>query len=139
MPRKIVHDDKGNPSLQEVSEQTSGKQEVPVEQSETKESQTVTTEDVGTVKVEEQSKTPRVSQLKAQLEKEKEALEKELAPYRELYDKHVNDPKYLEARSKIKEISSKLGPILSEIASIARAKGSKGIKVESGSFKKEMS
>jgi hypothetical protein len=137
MPRKIVHDDKGNPSLQNDPE-SSTLQDVPEQsagQGENKEVQTVTTEDVGAVKVEGQSKTPRVLQLKKELEKEKEALEKELAPYRELYEKHVNDPKYLEARVKIKEISSKLGPICNELASIARAGGSKGIKIEPGEFK----
>lgn len=98
----------------------------------------ITPKDVAEITVkqdtEQKVKNPRVAELYKQLQTEKEALEKELQPYREVHDKHVNDPKFLEARKKIKEINAKLGPICNELASIARAGGARSIKVESGSF-----
>jgi hypothetical protein len=80
------------------------------------------------------AKTPRVSELKAQLEKEKAELEALLAPAREFYEKHCNDPQYLASKKIIREVNAKLVPICNELAAIARAAGSKGIKVESGTY-----
>lgn len=79
-------------------------------------------------------KAPLTAALKAKLLVEKETLEKELSPHREFYEKHVNDPKYLESKKKIKELNNKLGPINNELAALARAEGAKGIKAESGVF-----
>lgn len=108
------------------------------------EQQTITTADVGVINVETVTevvpdKSPRVSALKRELEQDIAALQEELAPYREFYEAHVNDPRLLECRAKIKEINAKLFPLLSELAAIARASGAKSIKAESGSYTKESS
>jgi hypothetical protein len=79
-------------------------------------------------------KAPRSAALKAELEAEKVKLEAELAPARELYERHVNDPAFLAAKRTIKELNAKLGPIQNELAALARAGGSKGIQVEPGEY-----
>lgn len=82
-------------------------------------------------------KAPRTEQLRKELEAEKAALMKELQPYRDYYDKHVNDAKYVEARKKIKELGAKIGPIDNELAVLARAGGAKGIQAEQGIYTSE--
>lgn len=82
----------------------------------------------------DQVKAPRVAELKAKLEAEKAALEAELAPYRAFYEAHVNDPKYLEAKAKIKELNAKIAPIGNELAALARSMGSKRLNVEPGHY-----
>lgn len=84
-----------------------------------------------------ENKTPLTTALKDKLEAEEKKLMEELAPHREFHDKHVNDPKFIKAREKIKEISNKLGPVRNELAALARARGSKGIQAEAGEFKNE--
>ena len=69
-----------------------------------------------------------------ELTQRKEEALKVLAPHREYYEKHVNDPKYLAAKKAIKEANAILGPIDTELAIVARAIGGKGIKIEPGSF-----
>jgi hypothetical protein len=81
-------------------------------------------------------KAPRVAALVEQLQAEKAELEAQLAPYREFYEAHVNDPKYLEAKVKIKELNAKIAPLCNELAAIARANGAKSIKIEPGNFAK---
>lgn len=98
---------------------------------------TLTAADVGTVEAAaftRPAKAPRAAALKAELEAEKALLEPELAKYREVYDRLINAPELLEARAKIKAISAKLGPVLNELAALARAGGSKGIKAEAGAY-----
>ena len=98
--------------------------------------ETITSADVGEVPdIVRPSKSPRVAALLQELQKEKEALEAELKPYREFYEAHVNDPKFIAAKVKIKEINAKLFPIFNEIAAIARSKGAKSIKAEAGEYK----
>ncbi len=82
-------------------------------------------------------KAPQVAALKAKLEAEKAALEAELAPFRAFYEQHVNDPKYLEAKVKIREINAKLAPIGNELAALARVSGAKNLKIESGHYDKQ--
>jgi len=79
-------------------------------------------------------KAPQVAELKKKLEAEKAALEAELAPFRAFYEQHVNDPRYLEAKAKIKELSAKLAPIGNELAALARVGGSKRMTVEPGEY-----
>lgn len=82
----------------------------------------------------EVSKSPRADAFKEQLLKEEAELKDKIKPYREFYEAHVNDPKYLESRSKIKEINAELAKVHNELAGLARAAGSKGIKAELGVF-----
>lgn len=83
------------------------------------------------------SKTPLADALRAKLQEERDRLQAELKPYREVYDKKVNDPELLEARAKIKALSNLLIPIENELAALVRAGGSKGIKVEAGTYTSE--
>lgn len=80
------------------------------------------------------SKTPLVDELRSKLATDVEKLEAVLKQYREYHDKHVNDPKFIEARKKIKEINAKLAPLKNEQAAITRGSaGNKGsIKAEPG-------
>jgi hypothetical protein len=81
----------------------------------------------------EQDKSPRVTALRKELEADRDKLLAELKDYREYYDKHVNDAKFLESQKKIKEISKKLAPLQNELAKLARASGgNKGMKAEPG-------
>lgn len=82
-------------------------------------------------------KSPLVEALRKKLTEEKERLEKEIAPYREYHDKHVNDAKYLEARKRIKEINAELGPVCNELAALARSTGARGMRVEPGQYSKK--
>lgn len=93
---------------------------------------TITKEDVGTIEVKD--KTPRLRTMFNELLAQKQALAAELKPSRDFHDKHVNDPKLLEARKKIKEINAKMAPIDQELAGLARAIGSKGAKIEAGVY-----
>jgi hypothetical protein len=96
----------------------------------------VTGSDVAVLDV--KSKTPITDQLRRELEAQKAKLVAELKPFRDLYDAHVNNPQYLEAKRKIKEINLKLGPIENELAALARARGAKGIKLEPGTYAAKM-
>lgn len=69
-----------------------------------------------------------------ELVQQKEETLKALAPFREFYEQHVNDPKYLAAKKALKESGAILGPIDQELAMIARALGAKRIKIEPGVF-----
>ena len=80
------------------------------------------------------SKTPLVDALKQELEAKKDKLAAKLQPYRDDYEKLINDPRLIECRKMIKEINSELAPIQNELAALARADGAKGIKVEGGVF-----
>lgn len=105
-----------------------------------RERQTVTATDVGTVRAEDVAaapKAPRTDQLRRELEAEQAKLREEMKPFREFYEAHVNDPEYLEACRKIKEISAKLGPVDNELAALARAAGARVIKAEPGEYKSE--
>lgn len=68
---------------------------------------------------------PLTRELFDKLQAEKAKIVAALAPYREFHDKHVNDPKFLEARAKIKAAAAVLGPIDQELAGLARALGAK--------------
>lgn len=69
---------------------------------------------------EEKSKTPMIDAVRKELEAKKKKLIEKIAPYREFHDNHVNDKKFIEARTKIKEISAELGAVENELAAIAR-------------------
>lgn len=81
-------------------------------------------------------KTPRLKQMFQELHQRKAELVAKLRPAREFYEAHVNDPRYLEARRVIKEVSAELAPIDNEIAALARALGARGIKADPGVFAK---
>lgn len=83
------------------------------------------------------AKAPRAAALKAELEAARAKLEAELAPARAFHDAHVNDPKFLAAKATIKRVNAALFPILSDLAVLARAKGSKGILAEPGGYAAE--
>jgi hypothetical protein len=102
--------------------------------SEDREQQTITSADVGTITL---SKAPRADALRAELEAEEARLLAILEPAREYYEQHCNDSKYLAAKRLIKEVNAALGPVRNELAALARAKGSNGIKVEPGEFSAE--
>jgi molecular chaperone GrpE (heat shock protein) len=80
------------------------------------------------------NKSPRADALKAELEAERDALLRELAPHREYYERHQADQRFIQARQKIKEISAKLGPVQNELAALARASGARSIKAEAGTY-----
>lgn len=81
------------------------------------------------------SKSPQVDALYKQLKEKHDKLQAQLAPYRETYERLVNDPKLLEARKMIIHINRELGLIQNELAAIARGNGSKGIQVGAGEYK----
>lgn len=83
------------------------------------------------------SKTPLADALKVKLQEERDRLKAELKPYREVYDQKINDPELLEARAKIRELSNLLIPVENELAALVRAGGSKGLKVEAGTYTSE--
>lgn len=78
--------------------------------------------------------SPRLREIYEDLKAQEEDLLAELQPHRDFYEKHVNDPHYLEARAKIKEISARLAPVRNELAALARALGGRGIAAEGGTF-----
>ena len=80
---------------------------------------------------------PRAAARHAELKAEESRLEALMAPAREYYEKWVNDPKGLECKQIIKKVNAQLGPIKNELAALARAGGSKGIKIEPGTYSKE--
>lgn len=80
------------------------------------------------------SKSPKLNALKAQLEAEKEAILAIVAPHRAYFEAHRNDPKFIEARRVIKEANPRLAEIDNELAGLARAVGSRGIKVDAGVY-----
>lgn len=88
---------------------------------------TETTEDTA-------SKTPRLKKLYDEVVEQIEELEEELEPYRKIYEKLTNDPRLIEARTKIKEINAKLAPLKNEQAALARAGGA--ISLRDGVLKK---
>lgn len=79
-------------------------------------------------------KTPRLKELFRQLWAEKQKIVAELAPARAIHDELVNDPRLVAARKTIKELSAKLAPIDNELAGLARALGSKRMKLDPGVF-----
>lgn len=82
-----------------------------------------------------ETKAPITAALKAKLLEEEARLETQLAPHRDLHDRHVNDPKFLAAKRAIKEISPKLAAVKNELAALARAGGAKSLKAEPGEYK----
>ncbi len=82
-------------------------------------------------------KASQAQALRRQLEDEEARLKAELAPHRELYERHVNDPAYVKARREIKRISGELGPIQNELAALARSGGSRGVRAEPGVYQGE--
>jgi len=81
-------------------------------------------------------KNQRLVKMRDELTAERAKIVAVLTPARELHDKLVNDPRLLEARRIIKECNARLGPIDTELAALARALGSKGIRMEPGVFSK---
>lgn len=79
-----------------------------------------------------QEKNPRLRKMFDELMIQKNQILEEVNPAREFYERHVNDPRFIEARKTIKEGNAKLGPIDNELAALARALGAKSIKAESG-------
>jgi cell division septum initiation protein DivIVA len=80
------------------------------------------------------AKNPRLQAIYQELLAQEESLLAELQPHRDFYEAHANDPRYLEARAKIKEVSGRLAPVRNELAALAKALGGRAIQVESGAF-----
>lgn len=81
-------------------------------------------------------KAPITAALRQKLEARKAELEKELAPAREVHDKHVNDPKFLAAKEKIKKINSEMFGVMNELAALARPTAKASLVAEPGEYAK---
>lgn len=79
-------------------------------------------------------KTPRLTELKDALLAKEAELEAKLAPFLDYYDRAVNDPKLLEAKSAIKALRAELIPIKNELAALSRVNAKASMKVESGHY-----
>lgn len=79
-------------------------------------------------------KTPLLQLIFKKLQGEKAKLLDVVAPARADYERLTNDPRLIECKRIIKESNPKLAAIDNELAGLARALGSRGIKVESGEF-----
>ena len=106
-------------------------------------SETVTAADVGDVPAiivdlpPERIKAPRATALYNELKQAEAKLEAELAPAREYYEKHVNDPKYIAACAAIRRLSNELFDIKNDLAAMARLNPrNKSLQVEGGQFAK---
>lgn len=111
------------------------------------EKQTVTKADVETVDAagiigkevpDAADKTPRLTAYKRELEARRDELQGRLAPHREFYEAHSNDPKFIEAKNQIRELQKELGPVMNELAALARVSTNNvgGIKAEAGEYKR---
>jgi hypothetical protein len=72
-------------------------------------------------------KAPLTRRLYEELKARKDALEAAVRPFRELFDAHLADPKFLEARAKIKAYNAEVGPVDNEMSALQRALGGRAM------------